>query len=405
MKLTSLPTEFQEALPIIETLENAGYEAYFVGGSVRDTLLKKPIHDVDIATSAFPEEVKSLFKKTVDTGIEHGTVMILDHGTGYETTTFRTESTYTDFRRPDEVTFVRSLSEDLKRRDFTVNALALKGDGEVIDLFDGLKDMHNHQIRAVGEAEERFHEDALRMMRAVRFAAQLDFKIVPATLAAIKDNAHLLENIAVERINVELTKLLQGKAASYGILEMINTSLNAHMPGLRDTDIDLTGYAKLVQSKVPSSDAAAWILLTFELGLTATDAGSFLKAWKHSSALIKTAQRVMTLLNALRLGDVTDWQLYHLGADHEIAFETLELSELAFDATTLSQRYANLPIKGKQELALNGADLTKELGLHPGPLFGQILQVAEQSVVSGEQANDRQVLLALARDFTQKEKK
>ncbi|MGO2223161.1 MAG: CCA tRNA nucleotidyltransferase, partial [Leuconostoc falkenbergense] len=138
MKIEKLPQEFVQAQPILATLEQAGYEAYFVGGSVRDTLLGATIHDVDIASSAFPEEVKALFNRTVDTGIQHGTVMVLDHGEGYEITTFRTESTYTDFRRPDSVTFVRSLSEDLKRRDFTINALAMRHDGEVVDLFDGL---------------------------------------------------------------------------------------------------------------------------------------------------------------------------------------------------------------------------------------------------------------------------
>ena len=249
MKINKMPLEFIEALPILETIENAGYEAYFVGGSVRDTLLSKPIHDVDIATSAYPEEIKKIFNRTVDTGIEHGTVMILDHGTGYETTTFRTESTYTDFRRPDEVKFVRSLDEDLKRRDFTVNALALTKDGEVIDLFGGVQDMSAKVLRAVGRPEERFHEDALRMMRAVRFAAQLDFTIDPDTQKAIAENAPLLANIAVERINVEFSKLMQGTSASYGLVEMIKSGLNQFMPGLSSTDQDLAAYAELLQDR------------------------------------------------------------------------------------------------------------------------------------------------------------
>jgi tRNA nucleotidyltransferase (CCA-adding enzyme) len=358
---------------------------------------------VDIATSAFPEEVKNLFERTVDTGIEHGTVMILDHGTGYETTTFRTESTYTDFRRPDEVTFVRSLSEDLKRRDFTVNAFALRGDGEVIDLFDGLRDMANHELRAVGEAEERFHEDALRMMRAVRFAAQLDFKIVPDTLTAIADNAHLLANIAVERTNVEFTKLMQGQAARYGLLELLASGLNKYMPGLENTEIDLTGYATLVTENQPQSDAAAWTLLVFELGLTPDDAVGFLKQWKHSSAMIKTVQKAIKLLNALRLGDVSDWQLYQVGADIDVTLAVLSLSELAFDVETLRTRYANLPIQGKRELALTGGDLTTELGLKPGPLFGRILATVEEAVVAGQVANNREALLAEAQTLIEKE--
>ena len=168
MYLTAFPNEFQRALPILQQIEAHGYEAYFVGGSVRDTLLGKAIADVDIATSAFPAEIKEIFPKTIDTGIKHGTVTVMQQGIGYEVTTFRTESGYQDFRRPDHVTFVRSLKKDLQRRDFTINALAVRADGLVIDEFDGLTDLANQTIRAVWNADERFHEDALRMMRAVR---------------------------------------------------------------------------------------------------------------------------------------------------------------------------------------------------------------------------------------------
>ncbi len=149
MKLTILPEEFRQALPVMEQIETAGYEAYFVGGSVRDVLLGHPIHDVDIATSAFPAEIKEIFPRTVDVGIEHGTVLVLTEDSQYEITTFRTESTYQDFRRPDQVSFVRSLEEDLKRRDFTINAFAVQDDGNVIDLFEGLADLANKTLRAV----------------------------------------------------------------------------------------------------------------------------------------------------------------------------------------------------------------------------------------------------------------
>ncbi|MHB9626835.1 CCA tRNA nucleotidyltransferase [Weissella cibaria] len=405
MKLENMPAEFVAALPILETIEAAGFEAYFVGGSVRDTLLGKPIHDVDIATSAYPEEVKALFERTVDTGIEHGTVMILDHGQGYETTTFRTESTYTDFRRPDEVTFVRSLAEDLKRRDFTVNAFALTKDGEIIDMFDGLSDMDNHILRAVGEAEERFHEDALRMMRAVRFAAQLDFKIEAATLQAIKDNAPLLANIAIERTNVEFTKLLQGKAARYGLLEMIATNLNQYMPGLEVVDIDLIGYAELLADAQPQNDVAAWTLLVFELGLTPEDAVVFLKKWKQSNDMVKTIKASIKLLNKLRLGDVAAWDLYEAGNAIDNVLAVAKLSELVVDVAGLKSRYEDLKIKNKGELAFNGGNLTKELGMQAGPLFGKILATLEQKVVAGDLNNSHDVLLAEAQTMAEKAKK
>src|SRR5699024_5076540 len=194
-----LPREYQKAIPVLNKLEQAGFEAYFVGGSVRDILLDQPIHDVDIATSAFPEEIKQLFPKTIDIGIEHGTVLVLAEEEQYEITTFRTESTYQDYRRPDHVEFVRSLEEDLKRRDFTINAFALKEDGQIIDLFDGLADLENQILRAVGDPQERFHEDALRMMRGIRFVSQIGFTLEQETAAAIQANHSLLGKISVER--------------------------------------------------------------------------------------------------------------------------------------------------------------------------------------------------------------
>ncbi len=193
IKIDNLPNIFVKAMPVLQTLENAGFEAYFVGGSVRDVLLHRHVHDVDITTSAYPEEVKQLFDKSIDTGIKHGTVTVLYNNESYEITTFRTESGYQDFRRPDHVTFVQNLDEDLKRRDFTINALAMNTKGEIVDLFNGLDDLEHHIIRAVGDPETRFHEDALRMMRAVRFMSQLEFKLEEKTRQAIKDNHQLLK--------------------------------------------------------------------------------------------------------------------------------------------------------------------------------------------------------------------
>ena len=218
-----LPLEFMKAQPVIEALEQGGFEAYFVGGSVRDILLNQVIHDVDIATSAYPEEVKGLFQRTIDVGIDHGTVLVLYEEDQYEITTFRTESTYQDYRRPDSVTFVRSLAEDLKRRDFTINALAMNQQGEVIDLFDGMTDLANRLIRAVGLADERFNEDALRMMRGLRFASQLDFEIEKSTLAAITKHHALLGKISVERIQVEFVKMMLGKKRNRGLQAFIDT--------------------------------------------------------------------------------------------------------------------------------------------------------------------------------------
>ncbi|WP_408633909.1 CCA tRNA nucleotidyltransferase [Pseudobutyrivibrio ruminis] len=193
---------------IINILESNGHEAYAVGGCVRDCILGKIPHDWDITTSALPEQVKALFERTFDTGIEHGTVTVLLHGEGYEVTTYRVDGKYEDGRHPKEVTFTASLEEDLKRRDFTINAMAYNDTRGLVDLFGGEQDLENGIIKAVGNPTERFTEDALRMLRALRFSAQLGFEIEPATYEAIKTLAPTLDRISAERIQVELVKLI-----------------------------------------------------------------------------------------------------------------------------------------------------------------------------------------------------
>lgn len=193
---------------IIERLETAGYEAYAVGGCVRDMLLSREPNDWDITTSASPQQVKQVFRKTVDTGIEHGTVTVVMEHENYEVTTYRVDGVYLDGRHPSGVTFTASLSEDLKRRDFTINAMAFHPKRGLIDLYNGREDLAQGVIRCVGTARERFSEDALRILRAFRFAAQLGFSIDEETLAAAQELAANLELISKERIAAELVKLL-----------------------------------------------------------------------------------------------------------------------------------------------------------------------------------------------------
>jgi len=196
------------ATQIIERLETAGFEAYVVGGCVRDSLLGKTPHDWDITTSALPEEVKSLFSHTVDTGLKHGTVTVLIEKEGFEVTTYRIDGKYDDGRHPNQVEFTLSLEEDLKRRDFTINAMAYNPSRGLVDLFGGINDLDNKIVKCVGNPNERFSEDALRMMRAVRFAAQLDFEIEANTRSAIKELSSTLSVVSAERIREELCKLL-----------------------------------------------------------------------------------------------------------------------------------------------------------------------------------------------------
>lgn len=193
---------------IIKNLQRHGYDAYAVGGCVRDSILNRKPEDWDITTSAKPEQVKRIFRRTVDTGIEHGTVTVLIGKDGFEVTTYRVDGLYEDGRHPKEVTFTSRLEEDLKRRDFTINAMAYNDDERLVDAFGGMRDLNYHLIRCVGDPKERFSEDALRILRAVRFSAQLAFPIEPETAEAIKSLAPNLEKISAERIQVELVKLL-----------------------------------------------------------------------------------------------------------------------------------------------------------------------------------------------------
>lgn len=211
MKL-AIPSSAEKILRILE--EN-GYEAYVVGGCVRDSILGRRPDDWDITTSASPEQVKGLFRKTVDTGLQHGTVTVLMDKEGFEVTTYRVDGDYEDGRHPKEVMFTSSLEEDLKRRDFTINAMAYHPDRGLVDLFHGLEDMENQVIRCVGNPMERFQEDALRILRAVRFSAQLGFTIEENTREGIRSLAPNLKNVSAERIQVELVKLLVSPHPDY----------------------------------------------------------------------------------------------------------------------------------------------------------------------------------------------
>ncbi len=395
--MMQLAPEFEEALPVIQKIEEAGFVAYFVGGSVRDTILKKPISDVDIATSAFPEEIKAIFPRTVDVGIEHGTVMVLWQKEEYEITTFRTESTYQDFRRPDEVTFVRSLEEDLKRRDFTVNALAMSRDGEIIDYFDGLVDLNKGIIKAVGSATERFHEDALRMMRGVRFVSQLDFTLEAKTEAAIMEHHALLEKIAVERVQVEFIKLLLGKGRSQATIKLIETELYQYCPGLRKHGEGLYRYADL-SGELPDS-LTAWTLLVYFIQLDNQSIDAFMREWKCSK---KAIQEVEVAKRALDFRLTTGWSkelLYHTGLEIAVAVEKMHaLLTGESDLAALETHYKNLPIHNKKQLKVTGNELIATLNRQPGIWLGELLVEIEREVLIGRLSNQTEAILSWAKE-------
>lgn len=215
----------QQARVILQTLRRHGHSAYMVGGYVRDKCLGRAVKDIDIATSALPQQVQDLFPRTIPTGLQHGTVTVLMDKFTFEVTTFRKESDYVDYRRPKQVTFVSELHEDLKRRDFTMNAMAMDESGHVIDPFGGLDDVRQGRIRCVGRAEERFTEDALRMLRCIRFAAEYELEIEEKTWEAICLLRELLQHIAIERVRMELERILSGHDPHRGLQLFVKTRL------------------------------------------------------------------------------------------------------------------------------------------------------------------------------------
>ena len=237
MNLENFNNKFKDAINILKTFNKNGFEAYFVGGCVRDFLLDKDFSDIDITTNALPEQVKIIFPKSIDTGIQHGTVTILVNGESYEVTTFRKEDEYVNHRAPDKVEFVSDLKEDLDRRDFTINAMALDYKGKLFDFHNGEADLKNKIIKTVNDPNERFFEDALRMLRAFRFSSRLGFDIDSNTLVAIKRNAKLIEYVSIERIVNEFRKLLEGKGNINSMQLMLNSMLNSYIPFLKDIEV------------------------------------------------------------------------------------------------------------------------------------------------------------------------
>ena len=383
---------FLEALPVMQQLVDAGYEAYFVGGSVRDMLLHKPISDVDIATSATPQEVKEIFPHTVDVGIEHGTVMVIYHKEGYEVTTFRTEEGYEDFRHPDKVTFVRSLEEDLKRRDFTINALAIGIDDQLIDFFDGIGDLERQCIRCVGDAKERFNEDALRMFRAVRFVGQLGFQIEEETKNAISLLKMNLSKVAVERMKVEFEKMIQSSYRKDALKLFVETGLYQACPLF-----DGKGEILLKLAEFPIKEMSvlqAWILFVDELKLSDKEVTHLLKSWKSSNEQIRD---VLVGYKTYRARKEEEWNFF-LAYDcpYEVACEVEQLlivQDKSSSMEGLEATYHSLPIRSMNDIHLNGHDIIRILKLDKkGPIIGQVLKTVEKMILEQSIFNDAEVL-------------
>lgn len=377
---------FLKALPVLQKLTTAGFEAYFVGGSVRDYLLNRMISDVDIATSAFPEEVKEIFQTSYDTGIAHGTVTVRENNEFYEVTTFRTEGTYEDFRRPSEVTFIRSLEEDLKRRDFTMNAIAMDEHFALQDPFSGQLAIQNKEIKAVGKAFERFHEDALRMMRAVRFLSQLDFELDKETEKALESQIELLQHTSVERITVEWLKMMKGKAAKRAIELLLKVKMETYLPGLKDEKSALSEFASWDWEK-RTTEESIWLGLV--VAVKPNNVNAFLKAWKLPNKTIQLVNKAYQYALNMKETWLTE-ELYHAGkAVFSLVNELNVIRGQENNQHKVSQAYEALPIHSKKDLAITGADLLKWSGESAGPWVKETLDKVECGVLSNEINNEK----------------
>lgn len=385
--LISVPEEFQKAVEVINKIEDSGFEAYFVGGSVRDYLLRKPIHDIDIATNAFPEEIKTIFPHTIDVGIEHGTVLALFNNEQYEITTFRTETTYKDYRRPDEVVFVRNLKEDLKRRDFTINALAMDARGAIIDLFDGQKDLDDAIIRAVGKPQERFSEDALRMMRAVRFASQLSFTIENDTLLAIEENSQLLTHVSVERIQIEFVKLMLGTSRNNGFDVFMSSKLFEYCPGFSERATELNELVNIREQKIIFEEVV-WTLVVHALKLTDHELPIFFKKWKLSNHTIRVVSKLLKGVYQRKNHFWTELEIYQFSLEEvEMVENILFFLREGTKPIMSMQLHNDLPIHSLKDILISGDEILTITKKKPGPWLGNLLTEIETNILLGNLKN------------------
>lgn len=392
----TLPTKVKQ---IISRLEKADFEAYAVGGCVRDSILLRSPEDWDITTSAKPEEVKKLFSTTIDTGLQHGTVTVVIEKEGFEVTTFRLDGDYTDGRHPDRVAFTSSLTEDLRRRDFTINAMAYSEKTGLIDEFDGERDLEDGIIRAVGEAKERFSEDALRMLRAIRFAGQLNFNIEEKTFDAIKELSPNISKVSVERIAKELEKLLLSGNPEYIALvyETGIFSVIAPEVAMLFENGEISASIKaLSRASFPEKKELYQIRLAIFLeGLGADKAAKLLKRLKLDNDTINTVKKLLGLSLREVENNETDMRRTVKEAGHKMMPLLLEMRR-AKGLKDNKDLYQTVIDNGYctsiSELNINGKDLM-DAGIPKGALIGSTLERLLELVIEKPELNTRESLL------------
>lgn len=426
---------------ILHRLTAAGHEAYVVGGCVRDRLLGKEPNDWDICTSALPEETEAVFQgyRVIETGLKHGTVTVMLDGIPYEITTFRQDGDYADHRRPAQVQFVRNLTEDLARRDFTVNAMAMDHDGTLQDPFYGQEDLKNGVIRCVGDPNRRFQEDALRILRGLRFASSLGFSIHPETAEAMEDNKDLLQYVSAERVYKELTGLLVGKDAAK-VLAAHGSVLTTVLPEIAPAmgfpqknphhNRDVWGHTLEALSYAPPDPMIRWALLLHDLGKPdcffedQQGIGHFhghpvrseelaqnilrrLKADTHTRTTVctlvlyhdydlpantKNARRWVAKFGTEAALSLLEVKRCDCKAHADIAKARARCENTAKLTELVQQVMRETPCFSSRDLAVSGQDILQQ-GIPSGPMVGQLLNLLLEDVLEERCENDRQALL------------
>ena len=429
----------EQVSTILAKLQESGYEAYIVGGCVRDALLGREPNDWDITTSALPMDVKRIFVKTVDTGLQHGTVTVLAGGKGYEVTTYRVDGVYEDGRHPKAVTFTPSLREDLQRRDFTINAMAYREPGVLVDLFGGQKDLADGVIRAVGDPVQRFSEDALRILRAIRFSAQLGYRIEDETLRAASELAVNLRKISAERIRVELEKTITSDhpallrtAYEAGITAMFLPEFDQCMETRQNNPHHCytVGEHILKSMELIRNDRILRLtMLLHDVGKPAcltTDEQGIDHFYGHQEVSASMAQAILkrlkydndTIRKVVKLVRCHDMQIrltapavrkavVKIGEDLFPLFLEVKQADLLAQSTyqredkqeildEVKRLYAQIIDRGDclnlKHLAVNGCDLVR-MGVRPGREVGDILARMLNDVLDVPSHNDKDYLL------------
>jgi len=411
-------------LAVVRKLEEAGYRAYLVGGCVRDRRLGRPLNDIDIAASAKPEEVIALFARTLPTGLRHGTVTVVEHGIPFEVTTFRQEEGYSDGRRPDGVAFVEDVREDLARRDFTFNAMAVGLDGELVDPFGGEDALRAGVVDCVGEPSERFGEDALRMMRAIRFAAELGFEILPEVWDGLIANREKLRFVAIERIAAEWDKMMAGSGPEQAMHYLFKSGLLAYAkeplpdaflgaaeryrlnggewqwdPWGASSDDEASSGNLLYLPFLPEADLR-WAALLIGMKLSGEDARELMQTLRIGG---KRASRVAAVVDLARrkddgAGDRISWISAVLSGGKPAALDALDVLEACgADVGREREWLEEMPVSETAELNVKGDELAAYLGRAPGPWVAEALRGLLAETAAGALPNEKFALLAAAK--------